>query len=55
VNCDFRLYGYVILENHLHVVASCPDFAGAMKSFKMFTAHRTIELRVNTGRHRARS
>ena len=41
---DFRLYGYVILENHLHVVASAPDLASAIKSFKMFTARRIIDL-----------
>ena len=22
--CEFRLYGYVILENHLHLIASAP-------------------------------
>jgi putative transposase len=32
---DFRLYGYVILENHLHLIASAPDLANAIKSFKM--------------------
>src|SRR5439155_26470032 len=40
----FLLFGYVVLENHLHLVASAPDLAGTMKSFKMFTARRIIEL-----------
>jgi putative transposase len=40
----FRLYGYVILENHLHLIASAPDLSGAMKSFKMFTARQIIDL-----------
>ena len=44
-NREFRLYGYVILENHLHLIASAPDLANAMKSFKMFTAGRIIDLR----------
>jgi REP element-mobilizing transposase RayT len=41
---DFALYGYVILENHLHLIASAPELANAMKSFKMFTARQLIEL-----------
>jgi REP element-mobilizing transposase RayT len=40
----FRLYGYVILENHLHMVASAPEVANAVKSFKMYTARQTIDL-----------
>jgi len=40
----FRLYGYVVLENHLHLIASAPDLANAVKSFKMFTAKALIEL-----------
>jgi hypothetical protein len=39
---DFRLYGYVILENHLHLIASAPDLANAIKSFKMYTARQII-------------
>lgn len=43
-NRDFTLYGYVIRENHLHLIASAPDLAGAMKSFKMYSARKLIEL-----------
>src|SRR5262249_50381144 len=43
-NRGFSLYGYVILENHLHLIASAPDLANAMKSFKMYTAGAIIEL-----------
>jgi putative transposase len=43
-NRGFRLYGYVVLENHLHLIAFAPDLSNAMKSFKMFTAQATIEL-----------
>jgi putative transposase len=41
---DFRLYGYMILENHLHLIASATNLAGAVKSFKMFTARQIIDL-----------
>ncbi len=41
---DFRLYGYVILENHLHLIASAPKLSQAMKSFKMYTARQIIDL-----------
>jgi REP element-mobilizing transposase RayT len=43
-NVRFQLYGYVILENHLHVIASAPDLANAMKSFKMYTARQVVDL-----------
>jgi REP element-mobilizing transposase RayT len=46
----FRLYGYVVLENHLHLLASAPDLSGAIKSFKMYTARQIIDL---LERHRA--
>jgi putative transposase len=48
-NRGFNLYGYVILENHLHLAASAPDLAGAVKSFKMFTATQIIELLMRHG------
>ena len=41
---DFQLYGYVVLENHLHLIASAPELANAMKSFKMYTAGKIIDL-----------
>jgi putative transposase len=43
-NEQFNLYGYVILENHLHLIASAPELANAMKSFKMYTARQLIDL-----------
>jgi hypothetical protein len=43
-NRHFLLYGYVVLENHLHLVASAPDLANDIKSFKMFTARQLIDL-----------
>jgi putative transposase len=40
----FCLYGYVVLENHLHLVASAPTLSNVMKSFKMYTARQIIDL-----------
>jgi REP element-mobilizing transposase RayT len=40
----FRLYGYVVLENHLHLIASAPDIANAVKSFKMYTARQIVDM-----------
>ena len=38
------MYGYVVLENHLHLVASGPNLSNAMRSFKMYTARQIIDL-----------
>ena len=40
----FRLFGYVILENHLHLIASAPQLSNAIKSLKMYTARKIIDL-----------
>jgi putative transposase len=45
----FRLYGYVVLENHLHVIASAPELSNAIKSFKMVTARQIIDLLESHG------
>ncbi len=45
----FQLYGYVVLENHLHLIASAPDLANAIKSFKMFTARQIVDLLESRG------
>jgi putative transposase len=39
---EFKLLAYVILENHLHLIASAPQLAKAMQAFKGFTAHEII-------------
>ena len=46
---DFQLYGYVVLENHLHLVAAAPDLSSVMKSFKMYTAHKILDLLKQNG------
>src|SRR5262245_28948475 len=44
-----RLYGYVILENHLHLIAQAPDLGNAIKSFKMYVAGEIIALLERRG------
>jgi REP element-mobilizing transposase RayT len=41
-NTDFRLYGYVILENHLHLIAASEDLSRDMQRFKSYTAKQII-------------
>src|SRR5439155_10531222 len=38
------LYGYVVLENHLHFIASAPDLGKEVGDFKSFTARRVLDL-----------
>jgi len=38
-----KLYAYVILENHLHLIAQSPDLNKDMTSFKSFTARKLID------------
>ncbi|OQK16055.1 transposase [Methyloprofundus sedimenti] len=38
-----KLYGYVILENHLHFVAQAPQLDKCISSFKSFTARQLID------------
>ena len=49
---SFKLYGYVILENHLHLVAQSNDLATDMERFKKYTAKQCLNYlkqnRVNT-------
>ncbi len=35
---NFKLYGYVILENHLHFIAQSDDLSKHIQSFKAWTA-----------------
>lgn len=37
------LYGYVILENHCHLLAAAPDLGQSIASFKSFTARQIIQ------------
>ena len=38
-----RLYGYVMLENHLHLIASSEDLGKEIGDFKSYTARRIID------------
>ena len=38
------LFSYVILENHLHLVASSDDIAKTMQKFKSYTAYELLKL-----------
>ena len=39
----FQLYGYVILENHLHLIASSADLTKDMQRFKSHTARQIVD------------
>ena len=41
---DFKLYAYVILENHLHMVIQSNDLQKSMKSFKQYTAKQILDI-----------
>ena len=41
---NLKIYSYVILENHLHMVASSNDIAKSIKKFKSFTAKELLTL-----------
>jgi len=42
-NDDFTLHGYIILENHLHFIASSDNRNQHIKRFKSFTARKIID------------
>ncbi len=43
-NDNFKLYAYVILENHIHIVAQSDDIANSMAKFKRHTARALLKL-----------
>jgi REP element-mobilizing transposase RayT len=43
------LYGYVILDNHLHWIAGASDLKRVVGRFKSYTARRIIDLLVDRG------
>ena len=48
---NFKLFGYVILENHLHLIASSPELSDDIRQFKSFTARRIIDHLHSCGAH----
>ena len=47
---DLRLYAYVIMENHIHLVAEAPELSRCMQSFKQYSARKLIALAQTTGK-----
>jgi putative transposase len=41
---ELALFGYVNLENHLHLIASAPELAVSIKHSKSFTARQIVDL-----------
>jgi REP element-mobilizing transposase RayT len=42
-NQGLKLYGYVVLENHLHYLAQSSDLAKSSAGFKSFTARKIVD------------
>ena len=42
-HAGWRIYGYVILENHLHLIAQARDLRLELPRFKSYTARRLID------------
>jgi putative transposase len=45
-----RLYAYVIMDNHLHLIGQAPDIGGVMQDFKRYTARQMVTLAEAAGR-----
>jgi len=45
----FKIFAFVILENHLHLIAASPKLAEDMGDFKSYTARRIIDLLEHRG------
>lgn len=43
-NDNFKLFAYVILENHLHMIAASDDISQSIKRFKSYTTKALLEL-----------
>lgn len=49
-NKGLRLYAYVVMENHVHMIAGAPDVSSVVQSFKGFTAREIVRLAEAEGR-----
>jgi REP element-mobilizing transposase RayT len=45
-----KVYAYVLMENHFHMIASAPALGRIMQSFKRFTAAEILRLTEASGR-----
>jgi len=43
VHKGLKLYAYVIMDNHIHLVAKAPELSATLASFKKFTAKEIID------------
>ncbi len=43
-NSELQIFGYVVLENHFHLIARAPKLSGVLQSMKSFTARQIIDL-----------
>ncbi len=41
---DLKLYAYVVLENHLHMLVQSNDLQKSMQSFKQYTAKQILDM-----------
>ena len=48
-NDGFTLFGYVIMENHLHLIAAADDLSKKIGRFKSFTARQIIDFLTERG------
>lgn len=49
---DVEVYAYVIMENHIHLIASDDDLPKKLKNFKSYTARQIIDFFENANYHR---
>lgn len=47
---NVTLYAYVLMENHLHLIAQSDDLSESIRHFKSYTAREIIELFKQNGR-----
>jgi REP element-mobilizing transposase RayT len=45
-----KLYAYVVMENHVHLVAAAPELARVMQAFKGFTAREIVAWAQRSGK-----
>ena len=46
---ELKIFAYVVMENHLHLIAAAPDLADVLHRFKSYTALKVIELLKHHG------
>lgn len=49
-NKEMKLRAYVIMENHIHLIAEAPDLSTTIQSFKSYTARQIISHMTNSNK-----